>query len=267
MAGILNWTKSRTVGGATEIGLLTPIIPGRIPGERRSYEERLRTVLATLADRIDAGVPTPLSQINTFHFARVLILRPEQYLFNSKLPKPMQYGDYPSPIGHMGRTSKPPMRQTPEPADGYYEVGVSDPVADWELRSWLLTLVIFDGDPRVYARDIAEFIERQFDLVFENCEDYPSAKDFERFWVWVRRHQLPVDVFYAAYPHLSVARIRQLEDFKKRFDAFVAKVRTPTGKRVASMDELFDEFLRDSQQYASDFPAPGGMYRGVDDPD
>jgi hypothetical protein len=112
------------------------------------------------------------------------------------------------------------------------------------------------------VRDVSEFIERQFDLVFENCEDYPGAQDFEMFWTWVRRHQLPVDVFYPAYPDLSVARIRQLEDFKRRFDEFVHKVRTPTGRRVERMDDLFDEFLRESQQHGSDFPAPGGMFKG-----
>jgi hypothetical protein len=31
------------------------------------------------------------------------------------------------------------------------------------------------------------------------------------------------------------------------------------------MDDLFDEFLRETQQYASGFPSPGGLYKGVDD--
>lgn len=259
----LNWAKSRTVGGVSEIALFTPITPGRIPGERRTYEERLRTVLATLAQRVETRMPTPLSQINTFHFARVLIVRPEQYLLNSRLPAPMTYDTYPSPVPHMGRT--PPDRYVPTRIEAYAEPGAESPVKDWELRSWLLTLVIFDGDPRVYVRDVSEFIERQFDMVFENCDDYPGARDFELFWTWVRRHQLPVDVFYPAYPDLTVARIRQLEDFKKRFDAFVQKVRSPTGRRVEQMDDLFDAFLKESQQYASGFPAPGGSFQGFDD--
>jgi hypothetical protein len=263
MPKALNWTKSRTVGGATEITLLTPIIPGRIPGERRTYEERLRFVLSSLAQRVEAGIPTPLSQINTFHFARVAIIRPEQYLVNSDIAG-LAYNTYPSPVEPMEPPGKAPVRQTPAPVDAYDPVS-SKPFRDNGLRSLLLTHVIFDGDPRVYARDIVEFIEKQFDVVFENCEDYPSAKDYERFWIWVRRFQLPVDVFYAAYPDLSVAKIRRLEDFRKRFDAFVARVRTPTGRRVGAMDDLFDEFLRETQQYASGFPSPGGLYKGVDD--
>jgi len=53
------------------------------------------------------------------------------------------------------------------------------------------------------------------------------------------------------------------KEFKRQFDAFVASVRSPTGPRVRSMDEMFDEFLRRTQQYASDFPAPGGTFRNT----
>ena len=40
---------------------------------------------------------------------------------------------------------------------------------------------------------------------------------------------------------------------------------SPDGRRVGSMDELFDEFLRKTQQYASDFPAPGGTFKSKED--
>jgi hypothetical protein len=109
-------------------------------------------------------------------------------------------------------------------------------------------------------RDIADYLARDFDRVFENCEDFPGTRGFDSFWRWVKRYQAPVDLFYTSYPDLSVVRIKQLEDFKRRFDAFVLKVRSPTGNRVNSMEELFDDFLRESQQYASDFPTPGGVY-------
>jgi len=130
-----------------------------------------------------------------------------------------------------------------------------------KFHSWLLTLVEFDGDLRTYFRDIAQFLGSDFDSIIRNCEDFPSTQDFEAFWAWIRRYQIQTDLFYPRYRDLSVVRIKQLQDFKRRFDAFVVKVRSPTGPRVESMDELFDEFLRKTQQYARDFPAPGGTFK------
>ena len=48
---LLNWANSKTIGGVSEIAVLAPIRRGRIPGERRTYEERLRFVIANLAGR------------------------------------------------------------------------------------------------------------------------------------------------------------------------------------------------------------------------
>ena len=35
------WVESKTVGGVSEVTLLTPIRQGTVPGETRSYEQRL----------------------------------------------------------------------------------------------------------------------------------------------------------------------------------------------------------------------------------
>lgn len=284
--------RSRWAGGISELAVMTPIIPGRVPGERRTYEERLRSVLASLADRAEAGLPTPLSQIPTFHFARVMIIRPEHYLTHSNLDLSDAYYEGTRTIG--GRQDEPTSpgvrdRRIPRPLDQYATFDPNQPPAvangdtpsasdgskskpvdppklptaqnPYAFRSWLMTLVIFDGDPGVYLRHIAEFIDNDFDSVFENCEDYPFARNFDRFWAWVRRFQIRQDVFYTPFPNLSVPRIKQLELFKQRFDAFVARVRTPTGYKVGNMDALFDQFLAENQQFAADFPSPGGSYK------
>ena len=56
-----------------------------------------------------------------------------------------------------------------------------------EFRTFLLTIVFFDGDLKTYFRDISTFTKTKFDQVFENCEDYPleGTGDFERFWNWI----------------------------------------------------------------------------------
>jgi hypothetical protein len=250
---LLNWAMSKAVGEVTEIAVLAPIKKGRVPGERRTYEGRLRFVVSTLQSRIQLGLPTQLDRVPTIHFGRMIIIRPEQYLVYSDVPGVV----YQHPDGSVSTTPASGSTPIPAPIDDFNVKVKMQP----DFRSWLLTLVSFDGDLKVYFKDIAAFLESDFDRVFSNCEDFTSVRDFEAFWTWIRRYQINVDLFYPRYPNLSLVRIKELEDFKRRFDAFVAKVRSPTGKRVQSMDELFDEFLRASQQHASGFPAPGGTFK------
>jgi hypothetical protein len=245
---LLNWALSKTVGQTTEIAVLAPIRKGRIPGDRRTYDARLRFTISMLQSRIERNLPTELDKIPTIHFGRMIIIRPEQYLvYSNDSNVTYEHGSKGEPTG------------IPAPIDDFHDG--SRPAARADFRSWLLTLVSFDGDLKVYFKDIAAFLDSDFDRVFINCEDFPSVRRFEQFWIWIRRYQINVDLFLPRYPNLSLVRIKELEDFKRRFDEFVAKVRSPpAGKRVQSMDELFDEFLRTSQQHASGFPTPGGTF-------
>jgi len=242
----LNWVKSKSIGQVSEIAVLAPIKLGRVPGERRTYEERLGSAIDNLAGRVQRGIPVELDRIRTIHFGRMIIIRPEQYLVYSDVPG-VQYDD----------TSN---GKIPKPIDDFFPLDTSDERPP-TFRSWLLTLVEFDGDIRVYFRDVAQFIADDFDTLFRNCEDYGSTSDFEGFWAWIKRYQIETNLFYSRYADLSVVRIKQLQDFKRRFDEFVAEVRPANGRRVESMDDLFDQFLAKTQQYASDFPAPSGIYK------
>lgn len=255
---LLNWANSKTVGGTTEIAVLAPIRKGRIPGERRTYEARLRFVIDNLQDRVAEQLPTELDKVPSIHFGWMIIIRPEQYLVYSKVPGLEYLGPDGGPLPAPPTDGSTPI---PAPIDDFTDglnPGPSPTTPDF--HSWLLTLVSFDGDLKVYFKDIASLLDSDFDRVFCNCEDFTTVRDFEGFWTWIRRYQINVDLFFPRYPNLTTVRIKELEDFKRRFDAFVAKVRSPTGKRVHSMDELFDDFLRDSQQHASNFPTPGGIF-------
>lgn len=262
----LDFATSKVLGGVTEIAVLAPIREGRIPGERRTYEERLRFVISTIQKRVEQGIPTELDRVPRIHFGRMIIIRPEQYLVYSRVPGVAYESESEEETAGIAETADTRSLlapfNIPAPIDDYLEVEGSkmQMATRPEFRSWLLTLVAFDGDLKVYFREIAEFLGTDFDSVFRNCEDFPSTRNFEAFWGWIRRYQIECDLFYTRYPNLSVVQIKRLEDFKRRFDAFVARVRSPAGKRVASIDELFDELLHESQQYASGFPAPGGTY-------
>lgn len=239
-----HWVRSLVVGGVTEIAVLAPIRKGRVPRERQTFEERARFTIANLNARIQALVPTELSKIPSIHFGRIMFLRPEQYLTHARasdvdvdqdgVPRPMD--DY---------------RERPAPPDASFQ-------------SWLLVIVTFDGDLKAYFRDIAEILDEDFDTIFDNCLNYPGTENFEEFWAWIRRYQIPVDLFVPASSDLNVAEIKHNAMFMSMFDEFVAKVRSPDGRIVEPIDDLFDEFLRKTQQIPSDFPTPGGIYKPVD---
>jgi hypothetical protein len=272
--GRLRWAVSKTIGGVSEIAVLAPIKAGCVDGERRTYEERLRGVIDNLAGRHRQGAPIDLNRIPAIHFGRLTILRPEQYLFNSQV---RGVGYYPGDIPARGASdgSDQPedvapgglvealAQRVPKPFDDFAKPRPSmapPPRPRSHFSSFLLTQVEFDGDLRVYMRDIAHYLDEVFGIIFENCEAFPGTTDFEQFWLWVRRHQINTDLLYAPYGHLSAVRIRRLEQFKRRFDAFVARVRTPQGQRIGVLDDEFDAFLRENQQIAENFPTPGGLF-------
>lgn len=229
--------------------MLVPIRQGLVPGERRTFEERLRFLIDNLAGRHEEGTRIELDRLSTIHFGRMIVIRPEQYLLGS---------------GHQGEADT--FDAFVEVAPDNVEAGAPPPkpgAADY--RSLLLVLVEFDGDLKVYMREIAQFIGRDFDLIFDNCEDFPGTDDFDRFWAWFARFQIQTDLFYAPCPRLSVVQLRQLERFKRAFDAFVCQVRSPKSPNAHSIDQLFDAFLQENQHYAIDFPSPGGTYAGGPD--
>jgi hypothetical protein len=54
--------------------VVTPVRDGFIPGELRTYRQRLSDVLEALQRRLDAGIPTPPSLLGTIHFARWFVI-------------------------------------------------------------------------------------------------------------------------------------------------------------------------------------------------
>lgn len=247
-----DWAASNTAGGVTEVAVLAPIKLGRIQGERRTYEECALAAIANLESRVEQGLPNELNYVPSIHFGRIMLLRPEHYLIGSEV----QGVDYYPPATSSFRV--------PTPLDQYVDANstVAKTPQSLKLRSFLLTTVEFDGDLRVYFREIAVQLGKRFNAIFDNCEDFPGTEDFERFWIWIRRFQVRTQLFYAANPDLSVARIKQLAAFKRNFDLFVARVRGPGTRSPRALDDLFDEFLKDNLQFADGFPYPSGVFRG-----
>ena len=220
----MEWARSKTVGRMTEVTLFTPIRPGLVPGEGRTYEQRLAAALDSVQQRVAAGVPTPIGVMPTIHFARWLILRPAQYL--------------------------------------QYSAVDPDPAKNPSLRSWLFFESNFDGELKDYLREFSVFLGDDVNRIWGNCEGWPAggSRDFEPYWDYAKRHQITTHAFYAAYPQITVGRIRQLERFKRAFDELVARTRQPDGSTVAEVSKLLDKFLAENSVYPSDFPTEGGIY-------
>ena len=217
-----HWVDSKLVGGVSEVTLFTPIKQGTVPGESRTYEERLGDELASVQRRILAGRPTPIGRIASIHFARWVILVPGHYLH-------------------------------------YDPDGI---VAGHAYRSWLLFTSNFDGDMKSYLNDFSAFLADDVDRIWGNCEGYPpeGSRNFDAYWAYAKKHQLTTQAFYSGYPGLSVARVHELATFRQLFDAFVAATRRSDGNSIEGLPAAFDRFLTRATAFPQHFPALGGTY-------
>jgi hypothetical protein len=238
------WVDSKTAGGVSEVTLFTPLKPGFIPGEARTYEERLGSVLASVQRRAVANMPTPIGLMPTIHYARWMILRPGQYL---------QYSGYRAhPVDATDQRHE-------EADEGRLDINDGLPFGH---RSWLYFTSNFDGDMKTYLREFSVNLGKDVDCIWGNCEGYPvgGAADFDAYWDYAKRHQIETHAFYNAYPHLNVPEIHALARFKLAFDEFVAQTRGPNGRTAPGFERAFDDFLVENQSYSVNFPGPGGVY-------
>jgi hypothetical protein len=217
-----NWVTSKIVGGVSEVTLFTPIKKGLVPGELRTYEQRLETELQLVQQRIDQGTPTPIGHLPTIHFARWLILRPTQYLYCDKLNV-----DLDTLTSWLFFTSN----------------------FDGDMKTYL----------RDFSVVLAEDVDRIWSNC--EGYPPGGSKDFDAYWAYAKRYQLTTDAFSNAYPGLSVPRIHQLAVFKELFDAFVARTRGPDGRSIAGLADAFDRFIAETATIPGEFPDFGGIYQ------
>ncbi len=80
----------------------------------------------------------------------------------------------------------------------------------------------FDGEMKHYFRNSALNLPDDIDRVWQNCEGYPGAHDFDKLWQYVKRHQVETRAFYNAYRSLTVPQILKLDALKKGLDEIMA---------------------------------------------
>ena len=85
----------------------------------------------------------------------------------------------------------------------------------------LLFVSEFDGSWQDYLRDFTRETPGGLDAIWGNCDDYPAggAADFEAFSAYVSAHELHTNLFYAAYPDLTVkAILKQQRAYQRGLD-------------------------------------------------
>jgi hypothetical protein len=89
----------------------------------------------------------------------------------------------------------------------------------------------FDGSWEQYLRDFSTIVPEGLDMIWSNCVDYPAggSKQFEAFIAWVRKHQVKVDLYYAAYPDASVRDVLRALDWTAKTERFLRELQTPPG--------------------------------------
>ncbi|MGQ0594017.1 MAG: hypothetical protein ACT4QB_15645 [Gammaproteobacteria bacterium] len=84
----------------------------------------------------------------------------------------------------------------------------------------------FDGSLGAYLRDFCVETPEGMDSIFGNCEGYPpgGCADFEAFTAYVRKHQVPTDLFYPAYPESTVKAVKKALEVKALADQLLEKL-------------------------------------------
>jgi hypothetical protein len=84
----------------------------------------------------------------------------------------------------------------------------------------------FDGSWESYLRDFSQKTPDGMDRIFGHCDGYPAGgcRDFEAFKDYVRKYQVPTDLFYAAYPDTSVRAVVEALRVKKLTDEFLRQL-------------------------------------------
>ena len=108
----------------------------------------------------------------------------------------------------------------------------------------------FDGDLEGYLEDFSEFDQEALDGIFGFCVGFPGAKPVGPFIEYVKAHQVPATLFYAAYPEYSVKQVMRALEWKKKTDAFLEKLegkwRSTNNPKV--LDRLTKEFIQDLEK-------------------
>jgi hypothetical protein len=105
---------------------------------------------------------------------------------------------------------------------------------------YLLTSIIFDGDPDRYLLALARRCRQQVEDIWGCCEGCPPAGDATAFAAWLRGHELAALHCFATIPDATAPRIRAALSLRRRLIRFAVATQdcAPAGLRRAYLDEF-----------------------------
>ena len=75
----------------------------------------------------------------------------------------------------------------------------------------------FDGTWEAYLRDFVEKAPEGLDAIWSNCVGYPGARPIQPFIAYVRANEVDAELFYAAYPDVTVGQVQKGLRIQKKF--------------------------------------------------
>ena len=78
----------------------------------------------------------------------------------------------------------------------------------WKSQ-YLIFTSCFDGDLESYLGDLGALMGEEADRVWNHCVGYPGSQDRAGFARYLRHNQIDTEVYFAAYPDATVARVRE----------------------------------------------------------
>ena len=109
-----------------------------------------------------------------------------------------------SPFGQVPRTHFARWVIVPQPAF----VGPPMRPDPWKSQ-YLIFTSCFDGDLGSYLADLRTLMGEEADRVWSHCAGYPGSDDGAGFARYLRHNQVDTEVYFAAYPDATVARVRE----------------------------------------------------------
>ena len=87
----------------------------------------------------------------------------------------------------------------------------------------LLMVSNYDGTWENYIDEFAEMILSGLDALWSSAPDFPSAgaQDVAALKEFLRRHQIPANVFYSAYPEASVLNLKENLEFARWYGPLI----------------------------------------------
>jgi hypothetical protein len=95
---------------------------------------------------------------------------------------------------------------------------------------YLLTSLIFDGDPNRYLVELAGVCRRQVEDVWGSCEGCPGPDDGVAFASWLRHDELDALHSFATIPAATARRIRSALSLRQRLIHFAVASQNSTAE-------------------------------------